>query len=147
MLRRVIKTQVEMTTTFLTEQNKSNIASLIPGSASNLYATPTSKCVEALSVISKNDPGVSSFLAKFVTLWVQEGKRNPNVNAIIVASLLTHTAWNIMGILHKLFEICNYYSIRWRKTIMQKTLISTIVVIWLEIIKFCHEHQKKDPED
>lgn len=55
MLRRVTKTQAQLTTAFMKTKYKENIYTLIPCAASKNYAPPTAACIEKTAVISKNN--------------------------------------------------------------------------------------------
>lgn len=145
MLRRMSKTIPQMTTTFIKTQYKANIATLIPGRVSPLYAPPTKSCIERLNSISKTDPCFSTMIAKIVVIWSFHLETDQNVGAILGATILTHTAWNGMGILHTIFELCNHYTIRW-KSIMRETLVSNTMESWKLIFDFCCRHQIKGKE-
>lgn len=145
MLRRVTKTSAQLTTAFMKTKYKENIYSLIPCSASKNYAPPTRSCIEKTAVITRNNKSVSTLIAKIVHLWGTIRGEQPQVHAILGATLLTHTAWNGMGIIHTLFELCNYYSISW-KSIMKETLVSTTALSWKVIFDFCYTHQRKTGE-
>lgn len=146
MLRRTVKNSAQMTTAFLKEQYKNNVATLVPSQISSDYAPPTKRCIDKLAFITKAEPSIRSFIAKLVRLWVDYADTETKMTAVIGASLLTHTAWHGMGIVHLLFEICAYYSISW-KSVMKETLITTTMVTWKEIFTFCKTYQAQSKVD
>lgn len=146
MLRSTVKNTAQMTTAFLKEQYKHNVNALVPSLISAEYAPPTKRCVEKLAFITKADPSIRSFVAKLVRLWINDSDTHAQMAAMIGASVLTHTAWHGMGILHLLFEVCAHYSISW-KLVMKESLITTTMTTWKEIYLFCKVYQQKGSPD
>nr|WKD80963.1 N [Spodoptera frugiperda rhabdovirus] [Spodoptera frugiperda rhabdovirus] len=146
MLRKVTKSNAQMINAFLKEQYKRNIASLIPGALSSDFAPPSKSCIDKLTAISKNDPAVSSFFAKVVMLNMEEERRNPSLVACLGASLLTHTTWNGMGILHVIFEVCLFHQISWKRLVTE-SLTSLTKMSWGEVSQFLIKYQAKGNPD
>lgn len=147
MLRRMSKSTPQVISGLLKENYRNNINNLIRGDLPRSFAPPSDEVLLALGGhIVKTDPELRCLFAKIVRTWVSSRLSNPNAHAIIEASLLTHTAWNGMGILYYLFEICQHYKVSWKR-ILHLSSVTHTVTSWTAITTIFQTHMLKTQVD
>lgn len=148
MLRRVVKTDQQMITGFSKKSLIQNIITLIGGPAANKVVPPCDTCLTTLGLsINKGNKYVRSTFAKIIYFFWVENQSDKNLTGILGASVLTHTAWNGLGILDMLlFTVCDKYKVTWR-LIMNLSCITHTVTTWSDICLFLIKYQTKGNRD
>lgn len=129
-LRFVTKDEHQMAQAFSKNLYQKNIANLIFQDDNIFYSPPCRSALNKAAIsLTKKNRDISSLMAKLVSSWVKSSEGSQEgISARLAAAVLTHTAYNGMGIIEMISQITDQYKVSWveiaRYTLNQRTFRS-----------------------